>query len=80
MVNNDVLNPEDDPEIKYFKSFCKTLPLCYTLILTGLKYHAHVQKLCKKGERNIKLCQEDTKLTKKSVHCHLDHPTCHYTW
>ena len=32
-----VLNPEDDPEIKYFKSFCKALPLCYPLTLDWTK-------------------------------------------
>ena len=37
MVNNVVLNPEDDPEIKYFKSFCKALPLCYPLTLNWTK-------------------------------------------
>ena len=37
MVNNVVLNYEDDPEIKFFKLFCKALPLCYPLILNWTK-------------------------------------------
>ena len=37
MFNNVVLNPEDDPEIKYCKSFCKALPLCYPLTLNWTK-------------------------------------------
>ena len=32
-----VLNHENDPEIKYFKSFCKALPLCYPLTLDWTK-------------------------------------------
>ena len=33
MLNNVVLNPEEDPEIMYFRSFCKTLLFFYPLTL-----------------------------------------------
>ena len=37
MVNNVVLNHEADPEIKYFKSSCKDLLLCYAVALNWTK-------------------------------------------
>ena len=37
MVNNVVLNHEDDSEIKFFNSFCKSLPSCYPLTLNWTK-------------------------------------------
>ena len=37
MINNVVLNSEDDPEIKFLKSFYKALSLCYPLTLDWTK-------------------------------------------
>ena len=62
MVNNIVLNPDDDPEIKLFKSFIKVFHYVIHWHWNGLKYHAHVQTLYNHGERNIKLCQEYIKI------------------
>ena len=50
-----VLNHEDDPEIKYFKSFYKALPLYYPLTLSWTKIPCPSSKLCNHRVRNIKL-------------------------
>ena len=75
--SNIVIHPEDDPEIKYFKSFCKALSLCYPLTLNWNKIPCPYSKTIQPWrEEHENVSRRYFKLLKQSIHCHLDHPTC----